>query len=54
LFGIGLISCQFLHADIKRNKKLRKFILPAETEKDFKPKPFFKFPHQILILFVFY
>jgi hypothetical protein len=28
-----------LHADIKRNKKLRKFILPAEAEKVFKPKP---------------
>ena len=36
-----------LHADIKRNEKLRKFILPAEAEKVFKPKPFFKFPHQI-------
>ena len=36
-----------LHKDIKRNTKLRKFILPASAEKVFKPKKNFKFPSQI-------
>ena len=37
---------KILHANIKRNKKLRKYILPAEAEKVFKLKTLFKFPYQ--------